>query len=84
MVIHSLWTTDTGHCVVASRVEAAVPELGTVVDIPWARGWAAALNLFVQRRPEVEQPWQKLTVLLPGANSSATLNRACLDTGVRC
>lgn len=41
MVIHRLWITDTGHCVVADRVRAAVPALVTVVDTPWARGWAA-------------------------------------------
>jgi hypothetical protein len=33
MVIHRLWITDTGRCVVAYSREAAVPGLVTVSDL---------------------------------------------------
>jgi hypothetical protein len=53
-----------------------------VVDSPWARG-LAAVRFLVQRRLGLRWPWQKLTVLLPGANSSATLNGVRAGVGYR-
>ena len=82
MVIHRLWRTDTGPCVVAYRVEAAVPGLVTVVDDTVGSRLSGHPRFFVWRRPDVERPWQKLTVLWPGANSSATLHQSVLDGGV--
>ena len=73
MVIHRLWTTDTGRCVVAYRVEAAFPGLVTVVDLHRGLAVGRPSYFFVQRRLGLRWPWQKLTGLLLAANSSATL-----------
>jgi hypothetical protein len=51
MVIHSLWRTDTGRCVVACRVEATVPLLVTVVDCTEGSRLGGRPHFFVQRRP---------------------------------
>jgi hypothetical protein len=51
MVIHSLWITDTGRCVVAYRAEATVPGLVTVVDYTVGSRLGGRPHFFVQRRP---------------------------------